>query len=239
LKRELMHWNEVILVAFGSLNENRPQEFLLLVLLHVYNDSHQYPKLPDYFLKMPRYIKFGEVWSVMFRINTGLANGQHRMLTWLSLACSFEGDIFEVDATLMGWINDPPIGTQLRINVPALKSWKRTDGNVSFITNELIKLVSAKQYLAAVANVRTLYQISRELHTNIDYKEKTKNTLKLIIITSCASRKWWDRKLEEIKNYSVLKLGNELSRGTNNELIKAGFFFVFFSYCKTEKLSPP
>jgi hypothetical protein len=49
LKRELMYWNEVILVAFGSLNENHPQELLLLVLLHVYSESHQYPQLPDYF----------------------------------------------------------------------------------------------------------------------------------------------------------------------------------------------
>jgi hypothetical protein len=48
LKRELMLWNEVIVVAFGSLNENLPQELLLLVLLYVYNDKHQYPKLPDY-----------------------------------------------------------------------------------------------------------------------------------------------------------------------------------------------
>jgi hypothetical protein len=34
----------------------------------------------------------------------------------------------------------------------------------------------------------------------------------MVVIT-----KWWDRKFEKIKNYSVLKLGNELSRGTNNE----------------------
>jgi hypothetical protein len=161
LKRELMHWNEVILVAFGSLNENRPQDVLLLVLLHVYNDSHQYPKLPDYSLKMSRYIKLGEVWSVMFHIYTGLDYEQHRMLTCLRLACSFDDDIFGGEATLMGWTSYPPIGTQLRINVPALKSWKRADGNVFFITNELIKLDSAKQYLAAIANVRTLGHISR------------------------------------------------------------------------------
>jgi hypothetical protein len=72
------------------------------VLLHVDNDSHQYPKLPDYFLKMPRYIKLGEVWSVMFCIYTGLDDGQHLMLTWLRLACSFDDDIFEGDATMMG-----------------------------------------------------------------------------------------------------------------------------------------
>jgi hypothetical protein len=72
---------------------------------------------------MPRYIKLGEVWSVMFRIYTGLDDGQHRMLTCIRLACSFDDDIFEGDATMMGWINDPPIATQLRINVPALKSW--------------------------------------------------------------------------------------------------------------------
>jgi hypothetical protein len=81
------------------------------------------------------------------------------MLTWLRLACSFDDDIFERYATMMGWINDPPIGTQLRINVPALKSWKRADGNASFITNELIKLDTANQYLAAVTSVRTLDQI--------------------------------------------------------------------------------
>jgi hypothetical protein len=153
----------------------------------------------------------------MFRIYTGLDDGQHRMLTWLLLACSFDNNIFEGDATLMGWINDPPIVIQLRINVPALKIWRRANGNVSFITNELITLDSAKQYIAAVANVRTLDHISRELHTNIDYKEKTKNTLILLIITIRASPIWWDRKLEKIKNYSVLKLGNELSRSTNNE----------------------
>jgi hypothetical protein len=105
LKREFMYWNEVIFVAFGSLNENRPQELFLLVLLNVYTESHQYPPLPDYFLKMPRYIKLGEVCSVMFLIYTGLDDGQHRMLTWLRLACSFDDDIFEGDATLMGWIN--------------------------------------------------------------------------------------------------------------------------------------
>jgi hypothetical protein len=150
-------------------------------------------------------------------IYTGLDDGQHRMLTWLRLACSFDDDIFEGDATLMGWINDPSIVTQLRINVHAIKSWKRTDGNVSFITNTLIKLDSAKQYLAAVANARTLDQISRELHTHIDYKYKAKNTLKLLIITIRASPTWWDRKLEKIKNYSVLKLVNELSHSTNKE----------------------
>jgi hypothetical protein len=42
LKRVLMIWSELILVAFGSLNENRPQEFLLLVLPHMYNDIHHY-----------------------------------------------------------------------------------------------------------------------------------------------------------------------------------------------------
>jgi hypothetical protein len=76
----------------------------------------------------------------MFRIYTGLDDGQHQMLTWLLLAYSFDDDIFEGDATLMSWINDPPIGTQLRINVPALKIWKREDRNVSFIMNELIKI---------------------------------------------------------------------------------------------------
>jgi hypothetical protein len=89
-KRELMLRNELIMVAFGSLNENRPQELLLVLL-------HQYPKLPDHSLKIPRYIKLGEVWSVMFRIKTGLYDGQHRMLTWLCLVCSFDDDIFEGD----------------------------------------------------------------------------------------------------------------------------------------------
>jgi hypothetical protein len=35
LKRELMLWNAVILVAFGSHNENRPQKLLIIVLLYV------------------------------------------------------------------------------------------------------------------------------------------------------------------------------------------------------------
>jgi hypothetical protein len=74
--------------------------------------------------------------------------------------------------------------------VPALKSWKRADGNVSFITNELIKPDTSKQYLAAVENIRALDQISRELHTNIYYKDKTKHTLKLLIMTIHAAH--WD-----------------------------------------------
>jgi hypothetical protein len=110
---------------------------------------------------MPRYIKLGEMWSAMFRIYTGLDDGQHRMLTRIYLACSFDDNTFEVDTTMMGWINDPPIGTQLRINVPALKSWKRADINVSFITNKIIKLDTAEKYLTPVSNVRTLDQISR------------------------------------------------------------------------------
>jgi hypothetical protein len=65
--------------------------------------------------------------------------------------------------------------------------------------------------------VWNLDQISRELHTNIDYKDRTKNTIKLLIITTRASPTWWDFKLEKIKNYSICKLGNELSSGTNNE----------------------
>jgi hypothetical protein len=117
------------------------------------------------------------------------------MLICLRFACSFDDDIFEGDATMMGWINDPPIGTQLRINVPALKSWKRADGDVSFITNELIKLDTANQYLAAVANVRILNQISRELHTNIDYSD-TKITLsnfslsQLVLLQHGGIRSW-------------------------------------------------
>jgi hypothetical protein len=168
-------------------------------------------------LKIPRYTKLGEVWSAMFRIYTGLDDGQHHMLMWLRLACSFDDDIFEGDAIMMGWINDPPVGTHLRINVPALKSWKCADGNLSFITNALIKLDTSKQYLAAVANVRALDQISREVNTNIDYKDKTKHTLKLLIIAIRASPTWRDEKWEKIKKYTVLKLGNELSRSTNNE----------------------
>jgi hypothetical protein len=78
-------------------------------------------------------------------------------------------------------------------------------------------LDSAKQYLAAIANMRTLDHICRELHTNIDNKDEAKNIIKLLIITIRASPTWWDRKLEKIKNYSVPKPGNDLSRGTNNE----------------------
>jgi hypothetical protein len=101
--------------------------------------------------------------------------------------------------------------------VPALKSWKFADGNVSFMTNELIKLDTAKQYLAAVAKVRAIDQISRELHTNIDYKDKTKHNLKLLIMAIYAGTTWWDEKLEKFKKYYVLKLGNELSIPNNNE----------------------
>jgi hypothetical protein len=185
-----MLWNKVILVAFGPLNDNCPQE-LLLVFLHVYINTQQYQKLPDHLSKMPRYIKLGDVWSDML--------GQHRMLTWLRLACSFDDDIFEGYATMMGWINDPPVATHLRIKLPALKCWKRADGNVSFITNELIKLDTSKQYLTAVFKVRAIYQISRELHTNIDYKRNTKHTLKQLIIEIRASPTRWDEKLEKIK----------------------------------------
>jgi hypothetical protein len=105
LKRELVLWNKVILIAFGSLIENRPQELLLLVCLRVYNDA-------DLF-KMSRCIKLGEVWSTMFGIYTGLDNGQHRMLTWLRLACFFDEDIFEGNNTMMGWINYPPAANHL------------------------------------------------------------------------------------------------------------------------------
>jgi hypothetical protein len=38
LKQELMYWNQFVLVTFGSLNEHRLQELLLLVLLHVHNE---------------------------------------------------------------------------------------------------------------------------------------------------------------------------------------------------------
>jgi uncharacterized protein (UPF0333 family) len=176
-----------------------------------------YPPLPDYFSKLPRHLKLGEVWSILFHIYTGLYDGQHRMLTWLRLACSFDDGIFEGDATLMGWTNEPPTGTYLRLNVPALKSWRREDGNVSFITNELLQFDSAKQYLAAVANARTLEVISGELYTSIDYKDKTKIILKSLNIAIRDNPTWWDRKLEKIKNYSVCKMGNELSWGANNE----------------------
>jgi hypothetical protein len=198
LKQELMYWKRFVLIAFGSFNEHRPQEFLLLLLLHVHNESPHYPPLPDYFSKLPRHLKLGEV--LLFRICSGLDDGQHRMLTWLRLACSFDDNIFEGDATFMGWTNEPTTGTYLRLNVPALKSWRREDGNVSFITNELIQFDSSKQYLAAVANVRTLDVISGELHTIIDYEDKTKNILKSLIIAIRANPAWWDRKLEKIKN---------------------------------------
>jgi hypothetical protein len=168
MRRELVCWNSFILAAFVSPNENRPQELLLLVLLHVHNESGEYAPLPDYFVKLPRHLKLSEVWSILFRIYTGLDDGQHRMLMWLRLACSFDDDIFLGDATLLGWTNLPPTGKNLRMNLPALKSWRRDDGNVSFITNELILFDSNKQYLAAVANVRILDQISGELHTGID-----------------------------------------------------------------------
>jgi hypothetical protein len=39
MRRELVYWNSFILAAFGSLNENLPQELFLLVLLHVHNES--------------------------------------------------------------------------------------------------------------------------------------------------------------------------------------------------------
>jgi hypothetical protein len=44
---------------------------------------------------MPRYIKPGEVRSAMFGIYTDLDYGQHQMLTWVRLACSFKDDIFK------------------------------------------------------------------------------------------------------------------------------------------------
>jgi hypothetical protein len=53
------------------------------------------------------------------------------------------------------------------MSLPAIKSWRRDGGNISFITNELILFDSNKQYLAAVANVRILEQISGEFHTGI------------------------------------------------------------------------
>jgi hypothetical protein len=118
---------------------------LLLVLLHVHNESGEYAPLPDYFAKLPRHLKLAEVWSILFRIYTGLYDGQHRMLTWLRLACSFDDDIFLGDATLLGWTNLPPTGKNLGMNLSALKTWRRDDGNVSFITNELILFDSKKQ----------------------------------------------------------------------------------------------
>jgi hypothetical protein len=217
MRRELVCWNSFILAAFGSLNENRPQELLLLVLLHVHNESGEYAPLPDYFAKLPRHLKLAEVWSILFRIYTGLVDGKHRMLTWFRLACCFDDDIFLGDATLLGWKKLPPTGKSLRINFPALKFWRRDDGNVSFITNELILFGSNKQYLAAVANVRILEHISGELHTGVDYKDKTKNILKSLIMVISADPTWWDAKSEKFKRYSVCKIGNELSRGINNE----------------------
>jgi hypothetical protein len=122
------------------------------------------------------------------------------------LACSFDEEIFLGDATLLGWTNLPPTGKSLRMNFPALKTWSRDDVNVS-----------NKQYLAAVANVRILDQISGELHTGIDYKDKTKNILKNLIMVFSADPTWWDAKSEKIKRYCICKIGNELSRSTKNE----------------------
>jgi hypothetical protein len=217
MRRELVCWNSFILAAFGSLNENHPKELLLLVLLHVHNKSGEYAPLPGYFAKLPRHLKLAEVRSILFRIYTGLDDGQHRMLMWIRLACSFDEDIFLGDATLLGWTNVPPTGKSLRINLPALKTWSREDGNVSFITNELSLFVSKNQYLAAVANVSIIDQISGELHTGIDYKDKTKNILKSLIMVISADPTWWDAKSEKIKRYCIYKIGNELSRSTNNE----------------------
>jgi hypothetical protein len=162
------------------------------------------------------HLKLAEVWSILFRIYTGLDDVQHRMLTWLRLACYFDDDRFWGDATLLGWTNPPPTVKSLRMNLPALKTWSRDDGNVSFITNELSLFGSNKLYLAAVANVRILDQISGELHTGIDYKDKTKNILKSIIMEISADPTWWDAKSEKIKRYCICKIGNELSRSTNN-----------------------
>jgi hypothetical protein len=125
------------------------------------------------------------------------------MLTWLRLAYSFDEDIFLGDATFLGWTNVPPTGKSLRMNLPALKTWSREDGNVSFITNELSLLCSNKKHLEAVANVRILDQISGELHTGIDYKDKTKNILKSLIMVISADPTWWDAKSEKIKRYCI------------------------------------
>jgi hypothetical protein len=135
MRPELVCWNSFMLAAFGSINENRPQDLFLLVVLHVHNESGEYAPLPDYFSKLPRHLKLAEVWSILFRIYTGLDDGQHRMLMWFRLAFSFDDNIFLGDATLLGWTNLPPIGESLRMNLPALKTWSRDDGNISFITN--------------------------------------------------------------------------------------------------------
>jgi hypothetical protein len=104
---------------------------------------------------------------------------------------------------LLGWTNPPSTGKSLRMNLPALKTWIRDDGNVSFITNELILFGSNKLYRAAVANVRTLDKISEELHTGIDYKDKTKNILKGLIMAISADPTWWVAKSEKIKRYCI------------------------------------
>jgi hypothetical protein len=187
------------------------------VLLHVHNESGEYAPLPYYSATLPRHLKLAKVWSILFLIHTGLDDGQHRILTWLRLACSFDDDIFLGDATLLGWTNLPPTVKILRMNLPAHKSWSRDDGNVSFITNDLILFDSNKQYLAAVSNVSILDQISGELHTGIYYKDKTKNILKSLIMVISGDPTWWDAKSEKIQRYSVCKMGNELSRGINNE----------------------
>jgi hypothetical protein len=156
MRRELVCWNSFILAAFGSLNDNRQQELLLLVLLHVHNESGEYAPLKDYFAKLPRYLKLAEVWSILLPIYTGLDDGRHRLLNGIRLACYFDDNIFLGAAILLGWTNLPPTGKNLRMNLPALESWRRDDVNVSFITNELILFDSNKQYLSAVANVRIL-----------------------------------------------------------------------------------
>jgi hypothetical protein len=130
---------------------------------------------------------------------------------WIRLACSFDDDIFFGDATLLGWTNLPPTGKNLRMTLPALKSLRRDDGNVSFIANELILFDLNKQYLAAVANVRILKQISGELHMGIDYEDKKKNILKSLIMVISGDLTWWDANSEKIQRYSICKMGNELS----------------------------
>jgi hypothetical protein len=110
MRQELVCWKSFILAAFRSLDENLPQELFLLVLLHVHNESGEYAPLPYYFEKLPRHLRLAEVWSILCRIYTGLDDGQHRMLTWIRLACSFDNNIFLGDATLLGWTNLPPTG---------------------------------------------------------------------------------------------------------------------------------
>jgi hypothetical protein len=113
----------------------------------------------------------------------------------------------------MGWKTAPTFELDLNTDVQSLKCWKRIDGNLCFLATELIQIDSMKDNAAIVANVRSLDQISRELHTNFDYKEKIKQTLKQLLRQINMSKEWWKIKLDRIKKYSTSQLGNEQAGG--------------------------